>query len=140
VGAYRGKIGYSICEFGWLKKERKMKFAGIYAIVVGLMMVAQWSFFLITGKVPELQSEPIRLSFHLAAEFTTALGLLASGLGLLRKAAWASKGFLIFGGMLLYTVIVSPGYFAQQGQWIFVMMFGLLLVLALWSMFMMRTA
>lgn len=117
-----------------------MKFAGIYAIVVGLMMIAQWSFFLITGRVPELQSEPIRLAFHLTAEFITAFGLLASGFGLLRRTTWASKGYLVFGGMLLYSVIVSPGYFAQQGQWIFVVMFGLLLVLALWSMFTMGKA
>lgn len=117
-----------------------MKFAGIYAIAVGLMMIAQWTFFLIAGRVPELQSEPIRLVFHLAAEFVTALGLLVSGFGLLRRMTWAPKGYLVFGGKLLYSVIVSPGYFAQQGQWIFLVMFALLLILALWSMFTMRTA
>jgi len=33
--------------------------------------------------------------------------------------------------MLLYTLIVSPGYFAQKGQWAFVGMFAVILVLAL---------
>ena len=36
-------------------------------------------------------------------------------------------------GMLLYTVIVSPGYFAQLGQWAMVAVFALLLVLAFLS-------
>jgi hypothetical protein len=110
-----------------------MKFAGVFAIFVGLMMAVQWSLFLLAGQVPEVQSEPIRLAFHLAAEFATALGLIACGIGLLRRTAWAVKGFLVFGGMLLYSVIVSPGYFAQQGQWIFVGMFAILLALALGS-------
>jgi hypothetical protein len=84
--------------------------------------------------VPEVQSEPVRLAFHLAAEFATALGLLVKGIGLLRGAAWAHRGYVVFTGMLLYSVIVSPGYFVQQGQWIFVGMVAGLMTLALWSM------
>ena len=36
-------------------------------------------------------------------------------------------------GMLLYTVIVSPGYFAEKGQWAFVGMFAVIVLLALVS-------
>jgi hypothetical protein len=32
--------------------------------------------------------------------------------------------------MLIFTVVVSPGYFAQRGEWLLVGTFGLLLVLA----------
>ena len=35
--------------------------------------------------------------------------------------------------MLLYTAIVSPGYFAQQGKWIWVLIFGVLIALAIAS-------
>ncbi len=107
-----------------------MKFAAWYGIVVGLLMIAQWSFFLAAGQVPELKTEPIRLAFHLAAEFATALGLIAGGVALLRRLPWAKTVYLTAAGMLLYSV-VSPGYFAQQGQWAFVGMFAVLLVLAL---------
>jgi hypothetical protein len=117
-----------------------MKLVGIISFLVGLMMIAQWSFFLISGQVPEVLSEPIRLAFHLAAEFITTLGLVICGIGLLRRSGWAVRGFLVFGGMLLYSVIVSPGYFAQQGQWIFVGMFAFLLALALWSLTALRRA
>ena len=70
------------------------------AAVFGL----QWSFFITTGGVPELQSEPWRIALHLAAEATAALML-----------------------------IVSPGYFAQLGQWALVAMFAVLLFGATFS-------
>jgi hypothetical protein len=96
-------------------------------------MFLQWGFFLVSGQVPELQSEPIRITFHLAAELITAIGLLAGGIGLLRERPWAVPVYLVATGLLLYSVVVSPGYFAQQGQWAIVGMFGLLLLMALWS-------
>jgi hypothetical protein len=42
-------------------------------------MLAQWIFFLVSGKVPELQSEPWRIALHLLADFVTAAGLVFSG-------------------------------------------------------------
>lgn len=111
-----------------------MKFAAWYGIAVGLLMLGQWAFLLVAGQAPEIKTEPVRLAFHLAAEFGTALGLIASGLALLRRAAWANGAYLAFAGMLLYSVIVSPGYFAQQGQWAFVAMFAVLLALAVGSL------
>ncbi len=107
-----------------------MKFAGIYGIFVGVLMFAQWAFFLSTGQVPELQSEPYRIAFHLAAEFATAAGLIVAGIALLRHLAWGAACYLFFAGMLGYSVIASPGYFAQQGQWVLVGMFAVLLGLA----------
>lgn len=107
-----------------------MKLAGIYGIFVGVLMFAQWAFFLATGQVPELQSKPYRIAFHLAAEFATAAGLIVAGIALLRRLAWGAASYLFFAGMLSYSVIVSPGYFAQQGQWALVGMFAVLLGLA----------
>jgi hypothetical protein len=104
-----------------------MKFAAYFSIVVGILMLAQWGFFLAAGQVPELQSEPWRIALHPGAEAVTALGLLVSGIGLLRGARWAMSAYLFFAGMLCYTVIASPGYFAQQGQWALVLMFLVLL-------------
>ena len=103
--------------------------AAIYAIVVGVLMFGQWAMFLITGNVPELQTEPIRIAFHLAGEFTTAALLIAGGVGLLAVRKWGYHVFLLALGMLLYTIIVSPGYFGQLGQWAFVLMFAVLVVL-----------
>jgi peptidoglycan/LPS O-acetylase OafA/YrhL len=108
-----------------------MKFAGWYGIVVGLLMLGMWSFFLAAGQVPELQSEPFRIAFHLAAEFTTAITLIIAGVGLLGKSRRAKSIYFVAAGLLLYSLIVSPGYYAQQGQWAFVGMFACLAVLTL---------
>ena len=108
-----------------------MKFTAIYALAVGVLMVAQWTFFILSGQVPELQSEPLRTAFHLMAELATAVALLAAGIGILRKSSWARSLAMLALGMLSYTLIQSPGYFAQQQVWALVGMFAVLLALAL---------
>jgi hypothetical protein len=110
-----------------------MVFASIFAMVVGAGMIGQWLFFLATGQVPELETEPLRIRFHLVAEFVTAIALLVGGIALLTNQTWGRCFYLLAMGMLLYTVIVSPGYFAEKGQWAFVGMFAVVLLLALVS-------
>ncbi|MGD8397656.1 MAG: hypothetical protein PVG11_02250 [Anaerolineae bacterium] len=110
-----------------------MVFAAIFALVVGAGMICQWVLFLATGQVPELETEPLRIRFHLAAEFATAIALLVGGVALLTGQAWGQWFYLLAMGMLLYTVIVSPGYFAEKSQWAFVGMFVVVFVLAVLS-------
>jgi hypothetical protein len=110
-----------------------MKFVAWYSIAVGVLMLGQWGFFLAAGQVPELQTEPFRIAFHLLGEGITAIALIVSGVALLRRTGWAREAAFVALGMLTYTVLVSPGYFAQLGQWPLVGMFGVLLVLTLLS-------
>lgn len=105
-------------------------FAAWFSLLVGLLMVAQWVFFLVTGQVPELHTEPIRIAFHLVGEAVTAVSLTIAGIGLLRKKSWGRDTGLFAHGLLVYTAIVSPGYFAQAGEWPMVAMFGALVILA----------
>jgi hypothetical protein len=110
-----------------------MKFVAWYSIAVGALMLGQWAFFLASGQVPELQTEPFRIAFHLLGEGVTATVLIVSGISLLRHTSWARELALAALGMLTYTVLVSPGYFAELGQWPLVGMFGVLLLLTLVS-------
>jgi hypothetical protein len=111
-----------------------MVFASIFAILVGLAMIAQWTMSYLTRQIPELATEPIRIGFHIAAELVTALVLIASGVGLLANGPWGRILFPVAIGMLLYTSIVSPGYFAQKGQRAWLVVFGLLIALAIISL------
>jgi len=104
-----------------------MKYSAWYGIVVGFVMIAQWAFFITSGNVPELQSEPWRIALHLAAELTAALMLIVSGIATLKATTWGKSLLLVGLGMVIYSEIVSPGYFAQQGQWALVGMFSVLL-------------
>jgi hypothetical protein len=114
-----------------------MTFPAIFAIVVGIGMIGQWAVSYASKQIPELTSEPIRIWFHIAGEMVTAITLIVSGIGLLAVAPWAPTLFFVSIGMLLYTAIVSPGYFAQKGQWIWVLIFGLVITLAIISIFVM---
>jgi len=105
-----------------------MKFAAWYGIVVGIGMIAQWIFFIISGNVPEFQAEPWRIAFHLAGELVTALALIISGTATFKSVNWGKKVLLVGLGMVIYSEIVSPGYFAQLGQWALVAMFAVFLL------------
>ncbi len=111
-----------------------MLFDSIYAIVVGLLIIGQWSFFLATNKVPELKTEPVEIRFHIVSEIATALALILSGAGLLGAAAWAKALYPVATGALLYTIVKSCGYFAERKGWALVGMFALLFILALVSL------
>ena len=110
-----------------------MRFASWSALVVGVLMLAQWSFFLASDQVPELETEPLRILFHLVAEAATAIALVVAGIALRGGRRGAINLALVANGMLIYTAVVSPGYFAQQGEWALVAMFLVPLVLAIAS-------
>ena len=108
-----------------------MIFPGVFVVGVGLSMFGQWGASLIRKQVPELEIEPYRIWYYLVGEFITAAMLITAGVGLLTEQSWSTNIYLIAFGMLAYTVIVSPGYFAQRGQWSMVGLFGLILILGL---------
>lgn len=102
--------------------------AAVYAFVVGVSMLGMWGMFYATGSIPELETEPARIAFHLAAEFLTAIGLLIAGWGLWKSRPWADRAFLLAMGALFYTMIQSPGYFLQTGDLAMVGMFAVLIL------------
>ena len=108
-----------------------MRFAAWTALVIGVVMLAQWGFFIAVGAVPEFETEPYAIAFHLVAEVVTALALIVSGTLLLRGRRHAVRFAVLAFGMLLYTTVNSPGYFAQQGTWPLVAMFAVVLALSL---------
>ena len=110
-----------------------MNFAAYYSILIGIMIIIQWSFFILTENVPEFTTAFWEIIFHIIAELLTAFILLLTGWGMLIKHKKAIWGNLIAQGMLIYSAINSTGYFFQQGQWIFIIMFVAILVLSLAS-------
>jgi hypothetical protein len=103
----------------------------VFCLAVGGLMVVQWLVSLASGGVPELETQPFAIGFHLAAEALTAALLAAAGIGLLRRVAWWKGVALVALGALLYTVVNSSGYFAEAGVWPMVGVFAVLAVVAL---------
>jgi len=114
-------------------KGAGMKYPAWYGILVGILMIAQWIFSIVTGGVPEFETTPWAISFHLAAEFSTALLLIVGGIATLEPKIWGKQVLLVGLGMVIYSEIVSPGYFAEQGQWAMVAMFAIILFGAVYA-------
>jgi hypothetical protein len=102
---------------------------GWYAIVVGLLMTGWWAIDLRAGALDRPDRTRAELRLHLVAEFLTA-GLLVVG-GTLLLMAGTSGVALVALGMLLYTVIQSPGYFLARGEREPAVMFAVLVVATL---------
>lgn len=65
--------------------------------------------------------------------------LIISGIATLQSIAWGKTALLVGLGRVIYSEIVSPGYFAQLGQWPMVGMFVVILIGAVISVrFLMR--
>ncbi len=106
------------------------KLIAIYSIIVGVFMFVFWALLLITDQVAPSE-KPWAISFHLAGEWGTAFLLIMSGAGLWRGSRWARIISPLGLGMLLYSVIVSPGYYAQAGNLPMVAMFAVLIILTI---------
>lgn len=105
-----------------------MKYPAWYGILIGFFMIVQWIFSIVTGGVPEFETTPWAIGFHLAAEMSTALMLIFGGISTLKSIVWGKQILLVGLGMVMYSEIVSPGYFAEQAQWAPVAVFAILLL------------
>jgi len=109
-----------------------MKFVKYSSAIIGMLMIVQWIFFIVTGNVPEFETSPVSISFHISIEIITAILLIYASL--ICKKRVIRETLLLYGqGMLGYTVINSAGYFAQSGQWVFLGMFAVLLGISIFN-------
>jgi len=95
----------------------------VYSITMGVLMLTVWLAFWAFGAIPEMMQTPWEIAMHLTAEFTTAGLLVASGIGLILEARWATRVNVFASGMLVYSLIQSPGYYLQKNALIFVGVF-----------------
>ena len=108
-----------------------MTFFAVVFIVIGVGMIGFWAFAFFSHQIPEVQSEPVRIGFHICAEVITGICLIAGGTGSLLDVNWAASVNLFGSGMLAYTAIISPGYYAQQKKWAMVVLFAGVLLIAI---------
>jgi hypothetical protein len=104
---------------------------GFFMVIMGALMAAMWSFLLLSGLVPELKTVPFTTAAHLAAEFSTAALMIFGGTSILKRTPQAEKIALVGWGMFTYAVIQAPGYFLQQGEVGFVIVFAIFVLLGL---------
>jgi len=113
--------------------------AAWYGIVVGALMGAWWAIDLSGGALDRPDRSRAEMELHLAAEFLTALALVASGIALLAAGDAAVPFAAAACGMLLYTVIVSPGYFMARREYAPAALFAVLAVLTVGALLVLVT-
>ena len=110
---------------------------GIYSVLIGLMMIGMWVSLLLTKQVPELRPAsyaPRLVTYHIVAELLTAIVLIISGVGLFLVSDWAKILSAISLGMLLYSVINSPGKYAHENNLSMVAVFTIITILTVVAM------
>ena len=100
-----------------------------YCIVVGVLLALWWANDLRRGAWNRGDRTHGELGLHLAGESVTAGLLIASGAAWLVAGSGANALMAAGLGMLLYTVIVSPGYFLARRELPAVGMFAALVAL-----------
>ena len=79
-------------------------------------MLGFWAVAILRGSVPGITSGGTEIWFHISAEVLTELVLIAGGVGVFVDVA-ASRSIVLSAlglGMLVYTLIASPGYCEDQ--------------------------
>jgi len=102
--------------------------SGIIAVVIGIGIIGLWIMLILTKQVPELKTEPVAITFHITAEMIMGILSLVSGIFLLIGLSWAPYFFILAMGLVIYAVINAAGYYGQRKQWLFVIMFGIILI------------
>lgn len=91
--------------------------ASIYTIIIGIAMLCMWIFLLSKREVPELNTKPTQITFHLIAEFMTSIILIIGGIGLILNQSWGVTIFFISIGMVIYSTINAAGFYGQLKDW-----------------------
>lgn len=111
--------------------ESRRRVIAWYETVVGILVLGWWTAALAGGDVAEVEAGNSDIWFHIAAEATMALLLIAGGRLLLHGNL--GLGVFVSGvglGTLLYSVINAAGHYAELGEWAAVGMFGVLAITA----------
>lgn len=101
-----------------------------YSVIVGVFMMGFWGLLVARGQA-ELKERPWDMRLHLAAEFATAILLVSSGIGAFLAVGGLASLAPIALGMLLYTTINSPGFYAGKRNRPMVAMFAILMIATL---------
>ena len=87
--------------------------ASIYTIIIGIAMLCMWLLLLVKKEVPELNTKPTQIFFHLVAEFLTSLMLIIGGIRFIMNQSWGVALFFIAIGMAIYSTINAAGFYGQ---------------------------
>jgi hypothetical protein len=100
---------------------------GIGYIIIGIGIIGLWTMLLLTDQVPELETEPWSIAFHIVIETTMALCAIWTGVAMIKTYTYWRYLTLFTNGLLVYSVVNSSGYYGDLGQFPMMIMFAIIL-------------
>ncbi len=107
------------------------KVISIYMMVVGIGIIALWTMLFVSDQIPELETEPIAIAFHITIEVLMGVVSIVSGVLLLKNFKYQKEAVIFANGMICYSVVNSSGYYGDLNQYGMIVMFFFLLVISL---------
>lgn len=112
---------------------------GIGYLIIGTGIIGLWTMLLLTDQVPELDTEPWAISFHLVIELTMALFSILTGIAIIKRLSFWRNVTLFTSGLLVYSVVNSSGYYGDLGQFEMMIMFAIILGFVIWTSYLIVT-
>jgi hypothetical protein len=124
---------FRINKYGVMNRAKPL---AIFSLGIGSFLIMMWSFFIIKGLVPEFNTRPTEISFHVVVEYCTAIMLIISGIRVLITNGQGEGMLLMSIGMLFYTLLNSSGYYAEHARTGFIIFFISMLAAAIYFTYM----
>lgn len=112
---------------------RKDVLISIIYTIIGIGIIGLWIMLLGTNQVPELETEPIAIVFHIVIECIMGILSILSSIWLFRRRKYYKQLILFTNGLLAYSVVNSSGYYGDRGEVGMIVMFGFILGFILYS-------
>lgn len=107
-------------------------YASIY-LIIGIGIIGLWTMLLLTGQVPELETTPIAIRFHIVIEVLMALmSIFTAGL-MYKQSVLYKQVMLLTNGMVFYSVVNSSGYYAENLNIPILVMFFVIVLYVIWT-------
>jgi len=116
----------------------KNKIISIFYFIVGIGIIGLWIMLFATNQIPELETEPVSIAFHIVIEVSMGIMSILTGYFILKNHKFSQVFLLFTAGMLSYSVINSSGYYGDLGNFAMIVMFGVILIGVITSLFLFK--
>lgn len=112
-------LGYTALCFSEGKRRRDLdapqRFAGLFSLLLGGLMLGTWAYLLATGWSPFL-NQIGSLFVHVATTFASSIVLIVAGFGMIRNWSRGPALFMIANGLVIFTTLLALTTYGAQGH------------------------
>jgi heme A synthase len=93
------------------------KLTSLYSFFIGVTMLATWIYLALSGRVPDLTTEPLYYVYFLGAELLTIITIIIGGFAVFSESKWGKQLHFFSIGMLLYSCLIILAHWMLCKDW-----------------------